>query len=278
MIDIAAIVEHGWYYAQYKGKIGLIPAGFVKIMDLPIRSEEVEAASRGSADTPARVLIQATCLHDFAGEGEGEIKVQRGDIVQVDAEQVSKAEGWVYTVLGETSGYLPISYFKLGAIDVDEEVKKERVWVYGEVLYAYEAEKSDELSMKVGDIIMVDMKQIDPDWRMAQMNGREGFVPNEYVKIITKDEVKKKGSMKLAQIRLEKRILEEEIRKKKIKDAHALRAKKIREVELDKKRKEAEERRLKEEAEVHKAEMVRKALFNRKALMSGGDADGKEDY
>lgn len=288
LVDLASVAEAGWYFAQYKGKMGLVPASFVKIttgIEGIAEEGRLESTSAGSLqgvqegdEAPTRVLIQATCLHDFAGEGEGEIRVQRGDLVQVDAEQVSKGEPWVYTTLREASGYLPVSYFKLGVIDVDEELKKARVWVYGEVLYAYEAEKGDELSMKVGDIIMVDNNQIDPDWRMAQMNGREGFVPSEYVKIITKEEVKQKASMKLAQIRLEKRVLEEEIRKKKIKDAQALRQKKIREAELERRRKEAEERRLKEEAEVKKAEMVKKALFTRKALMGGEDQDEKEDY
>ena len=83
--------------------------------------------------------------------------------------------------------------------------------------------------------------------------------------------------MKLAQIRQEKRILEEEIRKKKIKDARGLRQKKIRELELEKRRKEAEERRLKEEAEAKKADMVKKALFSRKTHLNDSE-DEKEDY
>ena len=166
-------------------------------------------------EAPPRTLVPATCLHDFTGEGEGDISVKRNDIIKVDGEQLSKREEWVYAELSNgVSGYIPISYVKHGVhgrqftfffflssssflfmrrlttttttTDLEEELRNERKWVYAEVLYSYEALKGDELSMKVGDILMIVEKQEDPDWRTAQMNGREGYIPTEYVKIVTK--------------------------------------------------------------------------------------------
>lgn len=282
LLDTSTMAEEGWLFAQKKSKIGLIPVSHVKIYHagdgLPSLSSDSQIEVNEESNKDARILIKATCLHNFQGENEDELAVLKGDVIMVDVEHVSKGEQWIYGEKEGKVGYIPSSYIKVGVIDVSTLDKRDRIWVYAEAVYNYEAQKEDELSLRDSDILMVDDNQDHPDWRYAQMNGREGWIPSGYVKIISKDEVKKKAKMKMADLRQQKKILEEEIRKKKIKDAQALRLKKIREAELEKRRKEAEEKRKKEEMETKRAEMVRKAMWSRGKLLGQTSDDEKDDY
>jgi len=79
--------------------------------------------------------------------------------------------------------------------------------------------------------------------------------------------------MRSADLKYQRKIVEEEIRKKKIKDAEHNRQKKIRQIELEKKRKEAEIKRKIEEEETLKAEMVRQALHSRIKLYKSDSED-----
>nr|5XG9_A Chain A, Unconventional myosin IB [Entamoeba histolytica]5XG9_B Chain B, Unconventional myosin IB [Entamoeba histolytica]5XG9_C Chain C, Unconventional myosin IB [Entamoeba histolytica]5XG9_D Chain D, Unconventional myosin IB [Entamoeba histolytica]5XG9_E Chain E, Unconventional myosin IB [Entamoeba histolytica]5XG9_F Chain F, Unconventional myosin IB [Entamoeba histolytica]5XG9_G Chain G, Unconventional myosin IB [Entamoeba histolytica]5XG9_H Chain H, Unconventional myosin IB [Entamoeba len=49
-------------------------------------------------------------------------------------------------------------------------------------LYPYTAANDEELSFKVGDIITILEK--DEGWWKGELNGQEGWIPNNYVKEI----------------------------------------------------------------------------------------------
>ncbi|ESP02370.1 hypothetical protein LOTGIDRAFT_99918, partial [Lottia gigantea] len=48
-------------------------------------------------------------------------------------------------------------------------------------LYDLEAQGSDELGFKKGDIILV-TDQVDANWRRGKLNGKTGIFPVNYVK------------------------------------------------------------------------------------------------
>jgi hypothetical protein len=63
-------------------------------------------------------------------------------------------------------------------------------------LYDYKAQRSDELDLKMGDDILVMIKEND-SWWMGQMvrNGREGYFPASYVQEKTYDQAAVKSDV-----------------------------------------------------------------------------------
>lgn len=58
------------------------------------------------------------------------------------------------------------------------------------MLYAYEAQNDDELTIKEGDVITVLTKEVeDKGWWKGELNGRVGVFPDNFVKLI-KEEVR----------------------------------------------------------------------------------------
>jgi len=64
-----------------------------------------------------------------------------------------------------------------------------------EVEFDYEAELSDELSLKTGDIIE-NVKRMDGGWWEGSLNGKRGVFPDNFVKILSRDNSSKVKSLK----------------------------------------------------------------------------------
>lgn len=60
-----------------------------------------------------------------------------------------------------------------------------------EVEYNYDAEQADELTIKVGDIIK-NVTMSEGGWWEGELNGKKGMFPDNFVKVVKKDEGKKK--------------------------------------------------------------------------------------
>ena len=56
------------------------------------------------------------------------------------------------------------------------------IWARG--LYDFQAEEAEELSFNAGDVMRI-IEQ-DPEWWVAEINGKKGFVPANYVTIMDK--------------------------------------------------------------------------------------------
>jgi len=64
-----------------------------------------------------------------------------------------------------------------------------------EVEFDYEAELSDELSLKTGEIIE-NVKRMDGGWWEGTLNGKRGVFPDNFVKILSRDNSSKVKSLK----------------------------------------------------------------------------------
>jgi hypothetical protein len=62
--------------------------------------------------------------------------------------------------------------------------------LFAKVTYEYAAQKSDELSMKEGDIIIVTKKPSEGGWWFGQLATESGWFPQDFVAPIDEDEVK----------------------------------------------------------------------------------------
>ncbi|XP_033003203.1 SH3 domain-containing kinase-binding protein 1 isoform X6 [Lacerta agilis] len=70
-------------------------------------------------------------------------------------------------------------------IEVDNRTK---VKEYCKVLFSYEAQNEDELTIKEGDIVtLVNKECIDTGWWEGELNGRRGVFPDNFVKLLISD-------------------------------------------------------------------------------------------
>ncbi|XP_071800814.1 SH3 domain-containing kinase-binding protein 1-like isoform X2 [Asterias amurensis] len=75
-----------------------------------------------------------------------------------------------------------------------EEIIKERA----KVTFSYEAQHSDELELKEGDIVtIIDKEAADSGWWLGEVDGRKGVFPDNFVTMLPpeKEKVKKKAPM-----------------------------------------------------------------------------------
>jgi hypothetical protein len=59
----------------------------------------------------------------------------------------------------------------------------QRPRVQAKALYDFDAENQDELSFREGDMLNI-MEQADPNWWEAELNGRRGKVPTNYLEVM----------------------------------------------------------------------------------------------
>ncbi|XP_029979390.1 SH3 domain-containing kinase-binding protein 1 isoform X1 [Sphaeramia orbicularis] len=198
IIEVIAEVEEGWWEGVLHGKTGMFPSNFTKeimsesdmaSIDTPTSQEEVRSV-RTSKDSPGSES-DGTDSRSDVGSGEIQPKKVRGfgfgDIfkdqpiklrprsLDVDSEGDKAGEGKaaaaVASVVPETMKTEPDSKAK-----GKEQCK---------VLFPYEAQNEDELSIKEGEIINIITKDCaDAGWWMGEIGGRQGVFPDNFVKLL----------------------------------------------------------------------------------------------
>ncbi|XP_043959979.1 SH3 domain-containing kinase-binding protein 1 isoform X2 [Gambusia affinis] len=191
VIEIIAEVEEGWWEGVLNGKIGMFPSNFTKeiladsdapSLETPNSQEEIRH-SRTSKDSPGCESDGG----DSRSESGSEIQPKKiqgigfGNIfrdqpiklrprsVDLDSEKVNEGKG--VSVAAETMKTEPDSKAK-----VREQCK---------VLFPYEAQNEDELTLKDGDIINIITKECaDAGWWMGEIGGRQGVFPDNFVKLL----------------------------------------------------------------------------------------------
>nr|2K9G_A Chain A, SH3 domain-containing kinase-binding protein 1 [Homo sapiens] len=59
---------------------------------------------------------------------------------------------------------------------------------YCKVIFPYEAQNDDELTIKEGDIVtLINKDCIDVGWWEGELNGRRGVFPDNFVKLLPPD-------------------------------------------------------------------------------------------
>ncbi|XP_014837673.1 PREDICTED: SH3 domain-containing kinase-binding protein 1 isoform X4 [Poecilia mexicana] len=191
VIEIIAEVEEGWWEGVLNGKIGMFPSNFTKeiladpdapSLETPNSQEEIRH-SRTSKDSPGSESDGG----DSRSESGSEIQPKKiqgigfGNIfkdqpiklrprsVDLDSEKVNEGKG--VSVAAETMKTEPD-----GKAKVREQCK---------VLFPYEAQNEDELTLKEGDIINIITKECaDAGWWMGEIGGRQGVFPDNFVKLL----------------------------------------------------------------------------------------------
>ncbi|XP_031652488.1 SH3 domain-containing kinase-binding protein 1 isoform X5 [Oncorhynchus kisutch] len=195
VINILGEVEEGWWEGSLNGKTGMFPSNFTReledtppSLDTSTRSSQEELrSSRTSKDSPG------------SESDGGESRSDSGEI------QPKKVRGFGF---GDIFKDQPIR-LRPASEDMDTEGEKAQVRkspsvapetmkaepegkVKGrelcKVIFPYDAQNEDELSIKEGEIIsIINRDCADAGWWMGEVGGRKGVFPDNFVKLLIPD-------------------------------------------------------------------------------------------
>uniref|UniRef100_A0A8C3RQL8 SH3 domain containing kinase binding protein 1 n=1 Tax=Chelydra serpentina TaxID=8475 RepID=A0A8C3RQL8_CHESE len=203
IIEVMGEVEEGWWEGILNGKTGMFPSNFIK--ELSVDSDDVEIAQEEQLIKPS--------LRDAAGsESDG------GDSSSTKSEgangaaaiQPKKVKGVGFGDIFkdkpiklrprsiEVENDFPPADKTVGkklppATAAQEPTKIEmdsrtKIKEYCKVIFPYEAQNEDELTIKEGDIVILINKDcIDAGWWEGELNGRRGVFPDNFVKLLPSD-------------------------------------------------------------------------------------------
>ncbi|XP_054478952.1 SH3 domain-containing kinase-binding protein 1 [Anoplopoma fimbria] len=200
VIEIISEVEEGWWEGFLNGKTGMFPSNFTKVIQTESEtsslntSQEELRSNRTSKDSPGS---ESDGCDSRSETGSGEVQPKKvrgfgfGDIfkdqpirlrprsMEVDSEVDKANEGKAVSVAAETMKTEP-----------DGKAKGRELC---KVLFPYEAQNEDELSLKEGEIINIISKDCaDAGWWKGEIGGRQGVFPDNFVKLLDVDKERPK--------------------------------------------------------------------------------------
>uniref|UniRef100_A0A670IH98 SH3 domain containing kinase binding protein 1 n=1 Tax=Podarcis muralis TaxID=64176 RepID=A0A670IH98_PODMU len=209
IIEVVGEVEEGWWEGVLNGKTGMFPSNFIKELSDSddtgtVQQEQLikpslrdatgsESDGGDSSSTKSEGANGAATIQPKKVKGVGfgdifkdkPIKLRPRSIeVDNDFLPVDKTVG--KRIPTATAVQEPAK------IEVDNRTK---VKEYCKVLFSYEAQNEDELTIKEGDIVtLVNKECIDTGWWEGELNGRRGVFPDNFVKLLISDFEKEVGS------------------------------------------------------------------------------------
>lgn len=130
-------------------------------------------------------IIYVKILYNFVKRKEGELTINKGDIVKVTDHH---KPGWWKGELNGIVGKFPSNYCKI--IEMTEDSKSDVKTVKPKaqplkvlVMYNFTKRKESELTIKRGDIVTV-REQSKSGWWKGDVNGEVGKFPSNYCKIV----------------------------------------------------------------------------------------------
>ncbi|XP_064473033.1 SH3 domain-containing kinase-binding protein 1-like isoform X3 [Ornithodoros turicata] len=204
VIEVLEEVEEGWWKGVLKGRIGVFPSNFVVLENAPPPSSSPRVGHwTGGVQEDG---LNRKTSQDFAAPEKVESST---DVNETKARPGLKGIGF--------GNILPESRIKgKGPTGIDSPNDKRQIALpskkppppvppdatleapklppkpvreQAKVLYTYEAQNDDELTIKEGDVITIITKEVeDKGWWKGELGGRIGVFPDNFVKLI-KDEV-----------------------------------------------------------------------------------------
>uniref|UniRef100_A0A8C4V493 SH3 domain containing kinase binding protein 1 n=1 Tax=Falco tinnunculus TaxID=100819 RepID=A0A8C4V493_FALTI len=201
IIEVVGEVEEGWWEGILNGKTGMFPSNFIKELsdsdDVGIAQEEQvkpslkdatgsESDGGDSCSTKSEGANGGTTIQPKKVKGVGfgdifkdkPIKLRPRSIeVENDFLPVDKSVG--KKIPPATATQEPTK------IEVDSRTKTKE---YCKVIFPYEAQNDDELTIREGDVVTLISKDcIDVGWWEGELNGRRGVFPDNFVKLLPSD-------------------------------------------------------------------------------------------
>ncbi|XP_051869509.1 SH3 domain-containing kinase-binding protein 1 [Pristis pectinata] len=203
IIEVLGEVEEGWWEGILNGKTGMFPSNFIK--ELPEEPEEVvntQEDTTSKADVKDRGSPEQDVMDTTSGKTDGsngaiatEIQPKKikgfgfGDIfkdkpiklrprsMEIELDGIDKPPGKKLPVAA-SSQEPPKS----------EPDSKPKGKEYCKVLFPYEAQNEDELTIREGEIVTIINKECaDAGWWEGEINGKWGVFPDNFVKLLPPD-------------------------------------------------------------------------------------------
>ncbi|XP_036902148.1 SH3 domain-containing kinase-binding protein 1 isoform X4 [Sturnira hondurensis] len=206
IIEVVGEVEEGWWEGVLNGKTGMFPSNFIKELsgesdDLSISQDEQlsksslrettgsesdggdssSTKSEGANGTVATAAIQPKKVK---GVGFGDIFKDKAIKLRPRSTEVENDFLPMEKTIGKK---LPpaIATADSSKTDMDSRTKTKD---YCKVIFPYEAQNDDELTIKEGDIVtLINKDCIDVGWWEGELNGRRGVFPDNFVKLLPPD-------------------------------------------------------------------------------------------
>lgn len=181
IIDVLEEVEEGWWKGTVKGKTGVFPSNFVEEIDAAEEDKSTEISPPAKSPSPNEEIKP----RPIKGVGYGNI-FQDG-FVKLKSTSSTPHDSKTSTPPKKR----PISQVAAGSDAPQLPPKKAKE--QAKVLYSYDAQNDDELTLQEGDVITVLSKDIeDEGWWKGELNGRVGVFPDNFVELIITEESKPK--------------------------------------------------------------------------------------
>ncbi|XP_030430356.1 SH3 domain-containing kinase-binding protein 1 isoform X2 [Gopherus evgoodei] len=203
IIEVMGEVEEGWWEGILHGKTGMFPSNFIK--ELSVDSDDVEIAQEEQLIKPS--LRDATGSESDGGDSSstkseganGAAAIQPKKVKGIGFGDIFKDKPIKLRPRSiEVENDFPLVEKTVGkklppATAAQEPTKIEmdsrtKIKEYCKVIFPYEAQNEDELTIKEGDIVILINKDcIDAGWWEGELNGKRGVFPDNFVKLLPSD-------------------------------------------------------------------------------------------
>ncbi|KAM9331630.1 LOW QUALITY PROTEIN: SH3 domain-containing kinase-binding protein 1 [Pholidichthys leucotaenia] len=192
VIEIMSEVEEGWWEGILNGKVGMFPSNFTKEIltesDTPAsdtaNSQDERRSGHTSKDSPGSESDGTDSRSETGSEIQPK-KVRGFGFGDIFKEQPIKLRPRSMEVDPEGDKVSQVGEGKAAENMKTEPDGKPKGREQCKVLFPYEAQNEDELTIKEGDIINIITKDCaDAGWWMGELSGRQGVFPDNFVKLL----------------------------------------------------------------------------------------------
>ncbi|KAL4631089.1 SH3 domain-containing kinase-binding protein 1 isoform X3 [Arapaima gigas] len=198
IIEILGEVEEGWWEGTLNGRTGMFPSNFTKLL-----SEIEDSLTPQEESHSVETSLKDSTGSESDGMDSNSMKSDPGSVASSSGVQSKKVQGFGF---GDIFKDRPIKLHPC-SMEIDSEVDKHtlkkphlppfaqemiktqlnhnvNVKEYCKVLFPYQAQNEDELSIKEGEIVTIISKECaDAGWWLGELNGRQGVFPDNFVKL-----------------------------------------------------------------------------------------------
>ncbi|XP_076698654.1 SH3 domain-containing kinase-binding protein 1 [Callospermophilus lateralis] len=206
IIEVVGEVEEGWWEGVLNGKTGMFPSNFIKEL-----SGESDELGISQDEQMSKSSLRETTGSESDGGDSSSTKSEGANGTMVTAAiQPKKVKGVGFGDIFKDkpiklrprsieveNDFLPVEKTigkKLPPATVTPDPSKTEMDSrtkskdYCKVIFPYEAQNDDELTIKEGDIVtLINKDCIDVGWWEGELNGRRGVFPDNFVKLLPPD-------------------------------------------------------------------------------------------
>ncbi|XP_021264754.1 SH3 domain-containing kinase-binding protein 1 isoform X1 [Numida meleagris] len=201
IIEVVGEVEEGWWEGILNGKTGMFPSNFIKELsdsdDAGIAQEEQvkpslkdttgsESDGGDSGSTKSEGANGGTTIQPKKVKGVGFGDIFKDKPIKLRPRSIEVENDFLPVDKGVGKKVPPATATQEPAkTEVDSRTKTKE---YCKVIFPYEAQNDDELTIREGDVVTLISKDcIDVGWWEGELNGRRGVFPDNFVKLLPSD-------------------------------------------------------------------------------------------